>query len=77
MENMLWELFKRYTFEVLLGTVIVIVAGLVCIAWRIKKVEDPEKIRFWKSCWVPVFLLLVLVGVYWFILDGLGRMGAH
>ena len=74
---MLWELFKRYTFEVLLGTVIVIVAGLVCIAWRIKKVEDPEKIRFWKSCWVPVFLLLVLVGVYWFILDGLGRMGAH
>ena len=74
---MLWEFFKRYTFEVLLGTVIVIVAGLVCIAWRIKKVEDPEKIRFWKSCWVPVFLLLVLVGVYWFILDGLGRMGAH
>ena len=74
---MLWELFKRYTFEVLLGTVIVIVAGLVCIAWRIKKVEDPEKIRFWKSCRVPVFLLLVLVGVYWFILDGLGRMGAH
>ena len=74
---MLWELFKRYTFEVLLGTVIVIVAGLVCITWRIKKVEDPEKIRFWKSCWVPVFLLLVLVGFYWFILDGLGRMGAH
>ena len=74
---MLWELFKRYTFEVLLGTVIVIVAGLVCITWRIKKVEDPEKFRFWKSCWVPVFLLLVLVGFYWFILDGLGRMGAH
>ena len=73
---MLWELFKRYTFEVLLGTVIVIVAGLVCIAWRIKKVEDPEKIRFWKGCWVQVFLLLVLVGFFGFILDLLGRYGA-
>tara|TARA_Y100001968_G_scaffold3046_1_gene2559 strand:- start:101 stop:325 length:225 start_codon:yes stop_codon:yes gene_type:complete len=74
---MLWEFFKRYTFEVLLGTVIVIVAGLVFITWRIKKVEDPEEIWFWKCCWIPVFLLLVLVGFYWFIADGLGRMGAH
>ena len=53
-----------------------IVAGLVCIAWRIKKVEDPEKIRFWKGCWVQVFLLLVLVGFFGFILDLLGRYGA-
>ena len=74
---MISNIFTRYFYEVLFGTVIVIVAGLVCIAWRIKKVEDPEKIRFWKCCWVPVFLLLVLVGFYWFILDGLGRMGAH
>ena len=73
---MISNIFTRYFYEVLLGTVIVIVAGLVCIAWRIKKVEDPEKIRFWKGCWVQVFLLLVLVGFFWFILDTLGRYGA-
>ena len=69
--------FTRHTFGVLLSTVIVIVAGLVCIAWRIKKVEDPGEILYWKGIWVFVFLLLVVVGFYWFILDGLGRMGAH
>ena len=74
---MFWEFFKRYTFGTLLGTVIVIVVGLVCIAWRIKKVEDPEEIGCLKVCWVFVFLLLVVVGFYWFIADGLGRMGAH
>ncbi len=69
--------FTRHTFGVLLSTVIVIVAGLVCIAWRIKKVEDPGEILYWKGIWVFVFSLLVVVGFYWFILDGLGRMGAH
>ena len=73
---MISNIFTRYFYEVLFGTVIVIVAGLVYIAWRIKKVEDPEKIRFWKGCWVQVFLLLVLVGFFWFILDLLGRYGA-
>ena len=59
---MLWEFFKRYTFEVLLGTVIVIVAGLVFITWRIKKVEDPvleellgTSIFAFGTCW---FLLV-------------------
>jgi len=66
-----------YFYEVLLGSTIVIVAGLVCIAWRIKKVEDPGKILYWKGIWVFVFLLLVVVGFYWFIATGLGRMGAH
>ena len=69
--------FTRHTFGVLLSTVIVIVAGLVCIAWRIKKVEDPGEILYWKGIWVFVFSLLVVVGFYWFIADGLGRMGAH
>jgi hypothetical protein len=69
--------FTRHTFGVLLSTVIVIVAGLVCIAWRIKKVEDPGEILYWKGIWVFVFSLLVVVGFYWFILVGLGRMGAH
>ena len=73
---MISNIFTRYFYEVLFGTVIVIVAGLVYIAWRIKKVEDPEKIRFWKGCWIEAFLLLVLVGFFWFILDGLGRYGA-
>ena len=73
---MISNFFTRHAFGVLLGTVIVIVAGLVYIAWRIKKVEDPEKIRFWKGCWVQVFLLLVLVAFFWFILDLLGRYGA-
>ena len=54
-----------------------IVAGLVCIAWRIKKVEDPGEILYWKGIWVFVFSLLVVVGFYWFIAYGLGRMGAH
>ena len=66
-----------YFYEVLLGSTIVIVAGLVCIAWRIKKVEDPGEILYWKGIWVFVFLLLVVVGFYWFIATGLGRMGAH
>lgn len=69
--------FTRHTFGVLLSTVIVIVAGLVCIAWRIKKVEDPGEILYWKGIWVFVFSLLVVVGFYWFIAYGLGRMGAH
>ena len=69
--------FTRHTFGVLLSTVIVIVAGLVCITWRIKKVEDPGEILYWKGIWVFVFSLLVVVGFYWFIADGLGRMGAH
>ena len=73
---MISNIFTRYFYEVLFGAAIVIVAGLVCIAWRIIKVEDPEKIRFWKGCWVQVFLLLVLVGFFWFILDLLGRYGA-
>ena len=74
---MISNIFTRYFYEVLFGTVIVIVAGLVYIAWRIKKVEDPGEILYWKGIWVFVFSLLVVVGFYWFIADGLGRMGAH
>ena len=74
---MLWEFFKRYTFEVLLGSTIVAAAGLVWFAWCIKKLEDPEKIRTWKGCWVQVFLLSVFVlGGLWFLRYGLGGMTA-
>ena len=73
---MLWEFFKRHTFGVLLGTVIVIVAYLVFITWCINKLEDPEEIWALKAWWVIVFLLLVLVGFFWFILDLLRRYGA-
>ena len=68
--------FTRHTFGVLLSTVIVIVAYLVFITWRINKLEDPEEIWAWKAWWVIVFLLLVVVAFFWFFLNKLGRYGA-
>ena len=62
---MISNIYRSYFYEYLLGSTIVAAAGLVWFAWRIKKLEDPEKIRFWKGCWVQVFLLLVLVGFFW------------
>ena len=73
---MISNFFTRHTFGVLLGTVIVIVAYLVFITWCINKLEDPEEIWALKAWWVLVFLLLVVVGVFWFLLDVLGRYGA-
>ena len=74
---MISHIYRSYFYEYLLGSTIVAVAGLVWIAWRIKKLEDPEKIRTWKIWWLTAFLLSVFVlGGLWFLRYGLGGMTA-
>ena len=74
---MISHIYRSYFYEYLLGSTIVAAAGLVLFAWRIKKLEDPEKIRTWKIWWLTAFLLSVFVlGGLWFLRYGLGGMTA-
>ena len=74
---MISHIYRSYFYEYLLGSTIVAAAGLVLFAWRIKKLEDPEKIRTWKIWWLTAFLLSVFgLGGLWFLRYGLGGMTA-